>query len=129
MRGSLFDSLIFLLRMVNSSSNSNERVQHQTSVLSEKGKLSCRSSLNGRNFAVAQQDSVEETALSGLEMPKESKDSVNSVSNVSMNPETWPETVNKRESMKLEDPLENVYSNKEGSRMENNFEDEGDELD
>ncbi|KAI6690505.1 hypothetical protein NL676_027333 [Syzygium grande] len=58
-------------RMVNSSSNSNERVQHQTSVLSEKGKLSCRSSLNGRNFAVAQQDSVEETALSGLEMPKE----------------------------------------------------------
>lgn len=127
MRGRFSDSLVFLLRIVNLSSNSNGRVQHQTSALSEKGKLSSRSSLKGINFAAAQQDSVEETALYGPVMPKESKDFVNS--NVSMNPETGPETVNKQESMKLEDPLENVNSNKEGLRMENNFEDEGDELD
>lgn len=114
-------------RMVNTNSNSNGRVQHQPSALSERGSFSCRSSLKGSGFAVAQQDSIEETALYGLMMPKESKDFVNS--NVSMNPETRPETVNKREGMNLEDPLENVNSNKEGLRMENNFEDEGDELD
>ncbi|XP_030519300.1 autophagy-related protein 18f [Rhodamnia argentea] len=114
-------------RIVNLSSYSNGRLQHQTSALSEKGKLSFRSSLKGSNFAVAQQDSVEETALYGLVMPEESKDFVNG--NVSMDPETGAETVNKRESTKLEDPPKNVNSNKEGSTMDNNFEDEGDELD
>ncbi|KAI3410625.1 BCAS3 domain-containing protein [Psidium guajava] len=114
-------------RMVNLSSNRNGRLQRQTSALSEKGKLSVRSSLKGGDFAVGHQDSVEETALYSLVMPEESKDFVNS--NVSMIPETGPETVNKRESTKLEDPPENVNSNKKGSRMDNNFEDEGVELD
>lgn len=70
---------------------------------------------------------IEETGWGGLQMPIETKGFVNN----SDSPKTQArlEVVNNRESLTMEAQLKFVNNNIEGLKMENHFEDEGDEFD
>ncbi|KAK9269609.1 hypothetical protein L1049_001386 [Liquidambar formosana] len=116
-------------------SNSNGRLMRQRSGLSENGRLSCRSSsgsldsMTDSGATVAElHNGIEENGWDGLRMPTETtKGFVNN--NDSPKTKTRLEIVNNRESMKEEAQLKFVNNNREGLKMENQFEDEGDEFD
>lgn len=108
---------------------------HQRSGLSENGSLSCRSnpgsldSTTDTGAAVAElHNGIEETGWDGLQMPIETtKGYVNN----SESPKTQArlEVVNNRETLRMEAQLKFVNNNTEGLKLENHFEDEGDEFD
>ncbi|KAJ6887038.1 autophagy-related protein 18f-like [Populus alba x Populus x berolinensis] len=121
-------------RVPSLDSNSNGRLQHQSYGLSENGRLSCRSSSGSldsmaeNGAAVAElHNGVEETGWNGSRMPVETRGIVNS--NGSPKTNTRLEVVNNRESSRTEALLRFVNNNNEGLKMENQFENEGDEFD
>ncbi|KAL9441465.1 hypothetical protein AB3S75_020039 [Citrus x aurantiifolia] len=114
--------------------NSNERLLHQRSGLSENGLLSRRSSSGSldsvtENGALAAKPNIgiEETSLDCPQMLVDTKGFVNN--SVSPKTKTRHEIVNNSESLRVEAQLKFVNSKIEGPRMENHFEDEGDEFD
>ncbi|CAK7338346.1 unnamed protein product [Dovyalis caffra] len=114
--------------------NNNGSLQHQSSGLSENGRLSCRSSSGSldsmaENGAVVAElhNGVEETGWNGPTIPVETRGLVNS--NGSLKTNNRLEVVNSRESSRMEAQLKFVNNNNEGLKMENHFEDEGDEFD
>lgn len=114
--------------------NSNERLLHQRSGLSENGLLSRRSSSGSldsvtENGALAAKPNIgiEETSLDCPQMLVDTKGFVNN--SVSPKTKTRHEIVNNSESLRVEAQLKFVNSKIEGLRMENHFEDEGDEFD
>lgn len=125
----------FLCRIPALDSNTNGQLQHQRSGLSENGRLSCRSNPGSLDLVpdsgatVAElQNGVEETGWDGLQTPKETtKGYVNN----SDSPETQArlEVVNNRETLSMEAQLKFVNNNIGGLKLENHFEDEGDEFD
>jgi hypothetical protein len=68
---------------------------------------------------------VEETGWNGSRMPVETRGFVDS----NGSPKTNTEVVNSRESSRMEAQLKFVNSNNKGLKIENHFEDEGDEFD
>ncbi|KAG6793952.1 hypothetical protein POTOM_003179 [Populus tomentosa] len=121
-------------RVPSLDSNSNGSLQHQSSGLSENGRLSCRSSSGSldsmaeNGVAVAElRNGIEETGLNGSRMPVETRGFVDS--NGSPKTNTRLEVVNSRESSRMEAQLKFVNSNNKGLKIENHFEDEGDEFD
>ncbi|OMP04510.1 hypothetical protein COLO4_09563 [Corchorus olitorius] len=115
-------------------SNSNGHLLHQRSGLSENGWLSRRGSsgsfdsVNENGAAVAElHNGIEETGLNGSQMPLATTGFVNNSD--SPKTRTRLENVNNRESLRMEAQLKFVNSNSEGLKMENHFEDEGDEFD
>ncbi|XP_015898152.2 autophagy-related protein 18f [Ziziphus jujuba] len=115
-------------------SNVNGQLLHQSSGLSENDRVSCRrnsGSLDSLTGSVAPMtelhNGIEETGWGGLQMPIETKGFVNN----SDSPKTQArlEVVNNRESLTMEAQLKFVNNNIEGLKMENHFEDEGDEFD
>ncbi|XP_022716961.1 autophagy-related protein 18f-like [Durio zibethinus] len=115
-------------------SNCNGRLLHQRSGLSENGRLSCRSSsgsldsMTENGAAVAElHNGIEETSLNGPQMPIGAKGFVNNSD--SPKTKTRLEIVNNRESSRMEAQLKFVNNNSEDLKMENHFEDEGDEFD
>ncbi|KAM4103014.1 hypothetical protein ACJW30_06G047100 [Castanea mollissima] len=114
--------------------NTNGRLQHQRSGVSENDRLSCRGSsgsldsMTDSAAAVAEFHSAsEETECNGPRMPVGTKGFVNNSD--SPKTKTRLETVNNRESLRMEAQLKFVNSNKEGLKMENHFEHEGGEFD
>ncbi|KAH8518447.1 hypothetical protein Peur_037541 [Populus x canadensis] len=121
-------------RVPSLDSNSNGSLQHQSSGLSENGRLSCRSSSGSldsmaeNGAAVAElRNGIEETGWNGSRMPVETRGFVDS--NGSPKTNTRLEVVNSRESSRMEAQLKFVNSNNKGLKIENHFEDEGDEFD
>ncbi|KAI5605666.1 hypothetical protein POPTR_001G417000v4 [Populus trichocarpa] len=119
-------------RVPSLDSNSNGSLQHQSSGLSENGRLSCRSSSGSldsmaeNGAAVAElRNGIEETGWNGSRMPVETRGFVDS----NGSPKTNTEVVNSRESSRMEAQLKFVNSNNKGLKIENHFEDEGDEFD
>ncbi|KAJ6314105.1 hypothetical protein OIU78_017713 [Salix suchowensis] len=113
-------------RVPSLDSNGNGSLQHQSSGLSENGRLSCRSS-SGSLDSMAE-NGAEETGWNGSTMPVETRGSVHS--NGSPKTNTRLEVVNSRESSRMEAQLKFVNNNNnEGPKTENHFEDEGDEFD
>ncbi|KAK6230376.1 hypothetical protein QUC31_001894 [Theobroma cacao] len=115
-------------------SNSNGRLLHQRSGLSENGQVSRRGSsgsldsMNEHGAAFTELlNGIEETSLNGPQMPIETKGFVNNSDSSKI--KTRLEIVNNRESLKMEAQLKFVNSNSEGLKMENHFEDEGDMFD
>lgn len=114
--------------------NINGRFLHQRSGGSENGRLSCRSSSGSLNCltdcGVASADlynGVDKTGCEGPQTPVETKHFVNNYASTKTT--TQLETVNNRESLRKEPQLKFVNNNIEGLKMENHFEDEGDEID
>lgn len=129
---------LFLLsgfyRIPTVDSNSNGRLLHQRSGLSENGQVSRRGSsgsldsMNEQGAAFTELlNGIEETSLNGPQMPIETKGFVNNSDSSKI--KTRLEIVNNRESLKMEAQLKFVNSNSEGLKMENHFEDEGDMFD
>ncbi|KAJ6423267.1 hypothetical protein OIU84_024248 [Salix udensis] len=108
-------------RVPSLDSNGNGSLKHQSSGLSENGRLSCRSS-SGSLDSMAE-NGVEETGWNGSTMPVETRGSVHS--NGSPKTNTRLEVVNSRESSRMEAQLKFVNNNNEGPKTENHFEDEG----
>lgn len=115
-------------------SNTNGRLQHQRSVLSENGRLSRRSSSGSLDsitdsgaVAAELQNGVGEAVWNGHRRPVEAMGFVNSSDSPKTN--TWLENVNNRESLMTEAQLKFVNSDNGGPKVENHFEDEGDEFD
>lgn len=114
--------------------NSNERLLHQRSGLAENGLLLRRSSSGSLDsvtdngaLAVELNNGIEETSLDCPQMPVDTKGFVNN--SVSPKSKTRLEIVNNSESLRVEAQLKFVNNKIEGLRMENHFEDEGDEFD
>ncbi|KAH9651363.1 BCAS3 domain-containing protein [Citrus sinensis] len=127
-------SVVYEIRVPTVGRNSNERLLHQRSGLSENGLLSRRSSSGSLdsvtdNGALAAEPNIgiEETSLDCPQMPVDTKGFVNN--SVSPKTKTRHEIVNNSESLRVEAQLKFVNSKIEGLRMENHFEDEGDEFD
>lgn len=101
--------------------------------MSENGRLSRRNSsasLDSTDSGAATaylHNGIEETRCDGLQMPIDTKHFVNT--NDSSKSTTQLETVNNRESLRMEAQLKFVNNNIEGPRMENDFEDDTDEVD
>lgn len=102
-------------------------------MLSENGRLASRSSSGSLDSmtesgpVVAEvHNGVEETGWSGPRMPEKTRAFVNSNDNPKTN--TRLEVVNNRESSRTEAQLKFVNNNNDGQKMENHFEDEGDEF-
>ncbi|XVF70525.1 hypothetical protein PTKIN_Ptkin11bG0168600 [Pterospermum kingtungense] len=115
-------------------SNSNGRLLHQRSGLSENGQLSCRSSTGSldsltENFeAVAElHNGIKETGFNGNQVPIGTKGFVNNSD--SPKTKTRLEIVNNRESLRMEAQLKSVNNYGESLKMENHFEDDDDEFD
>ncbi|XP_057464456.1 autophagy-related protein 18f-like isoform X2 [Actinidia eriantha] len=117
------------------NSSSDKRLLHQTSGPSEDGGFPCRSSsgsldsMTDGGAAVAElHGRIEETSWDGIPMPKETtKGFVNNNDYPKSN--TRLEIVNNRDSSTREAHAKFVNNNIEGPKMENQFEDEGDEFD
>ncbi|EEF39532.1 breast carcinoma amplified sequence, putative [Ricinus communis] len=114
--------------------NINVQPQHQRSVLSENGRISCRSSSCSLDcmtdcgaVAAERRNGVEETGWNDSRMPSEVMGYVNSSDGSKI--DTPLDNVNSRDSLRTEAQLKLVNSNNGGPRMENHFEDEGDEFD
>lgn len=113
--------------------NINGHLLHHKSGPSENGRLSRRSSSGSLDLvavggvAVAEHPTgIEETGWNGLRMPETDKGFVNS----NDRPKTKTlETVNNRESFKMEAQHKFVNNNKDGLKVENQLEDADDEFD
>ncbi|GLT77497.1 hypothetical protein SLA2020_490740 [Shorea laevis] len=119
---------------VDGNSYSNGRLPHQRSGLSEIGQLSYRSSSGSLDSMVENgaavselRNGIEETGSDSPLMPIEPKGHVNI--NDSPKAKTQLEIVNNRERLQKEAQLKFVNNNNKGLKMENHFEDEGDEFD
>lgn len=126
--------LSLIYRVPAFDSNVNGCLQHHKSGLSENGRVLRKSSsgsldsMNGSGAVVAElHNGVEENGWHGPRMAVGTREFVNS--NDSPKTNTRLEIVNNRESLKMEAPLKFVNNNNEGLKMENHFEDEGDEFD
>ncbi|XVF34089.1 hypothetical protein REPUB_Repub18cG0027200 [Reevesia pubescens] len=115
-------------------SNSNGRLLHQRSGLSENGWLSHRSSSGSLDYMTENDaafaelhNGIKETSLNGPQMPIGTKGFVNNSDSPKIKNQL--EIVNNRESSRMEAQLKLVYNNSEGLKVENRFEDEGDEFD
>lgn len=107
---------------------------HQRSGLSEKGRHSCISSsvsLESVTDSVASVPDLSsdtgENGCDGPQMPVETKGNVNNSDMFKINMRLG--TVNNSESLRMEAQLKFVNNSIEGLKMENHFEDEGDEFD
>ncbi|GFZ07458.1 autophagy 18 F-like protein [Actinidia rufa] len=117
------------------NSSSDKRLLHQTSGPSEDGRFPCRSSsgsldsMTDGGAAVAElHGRIEETGWDGIPMPTETtKGFVNNNDYPKSN--TRLEIVNNRDGSTREAHAKFVNNNIEGPKMENQFEDEGDEFD
>ena len=116
-----------------STSNRNGHLLHHKSGPSENGRLARRSSSGSLDLvadggvAVAEHPTgIEETGWNGLRMPETDKGFVNS----NDRPKTKTlETVNNRQSFKMEAQHKFVNNNKDGLNVENQLEDADDEFD
>lgn len=124
----------FLHRAPALDSNVNGLLLHQRSGLSENDRVSCRSnsgsldSMTGTGAAMTERhNGIEETGSGGLQMPIETKGFVNN----SDSPKTQArlEVVNNRECLTMEAQFKFVNNNIQGLKLENRFEDEGEEFD
>ncbi|GKV45777.1 hypothetical protein SLEP1_g52824 [Rubroshorea leprosula] len=119
---------------VDRNSNGNWQLPHQSSRLSENGQLSYQSSSgsldsmieNGATVAELH-SGMEETGLDSPLMRIESNGYVNM--NDSPRTKTRLENVNNTQSLQMEAHLKYLNNNNEGQKMENHFENEGDEFD
>ncbi|XP_031265449.1 autophagy-related protein 18f [Pistacia vera] len=114
--------------------NTNGRLLHQRSGLSEYGRLSCKSSSGSLEPVTDSGASVPdynsdagENGWDGPRMPVEKQGYVNNSDSLKTNMQLG--IVNNTESLRMESQLKFVNNNIEGLKMENHFEEEGDEFD
>ncbi|KAF4395901.1 hypothetical protein G4B88_028071 [Cannabis sativa] len=114
--------------------NTNGRHLYQKSGVSENGSLSHRSSsasldslADGGAVAADLHNGIEETRCDGLQAPVATERFVNT--NDISKTTTQLETVNNKESLRMEAQLKYVNNNIEGLKMENHFDDDCDEVD
>lgn len=97
--------------------------------MSENGRLSRRSSSGSLDCLTDNGAAVADlhNGTDGLQMPIETKHFVNTIDSSKVT--TLLETVNNRESLRMEAQLKFVNNNIEGLKMENHFDDDCDEVD
>ncbi|KAL5548243.1 hypothetical protein UlMin_003474 [Ulmus minor] len=109
-------------------SNVNGGTLHQRY---ENGRLSRRSSSGSLNtmavsrFAAAEHNGIKETEFDGMQMPTQAEGFVHTNDSSTTTTKAQLETVNNRESVRMDAQLEFVNNNIEGLKMESHFEDEG----